>query len=109
MIGNRILVVETADGTKEVEVRLMQPEPWGNAWRCRYSIGWPEGLREGRAGGSDALQALHIALQAIGAELYGSAYHDEGKLYWFRPGEGYGFPVPKTMREDLIGYDKEFY
>jgi len=109
MVGNRILVVETDDGPKEVEIRLMAPEPWGNAWRCSYTIGWPEGVRESRTGGGDAIQALHLALQMIGADLYFSRYHDEGRLYWSKPGEGYGFPVSKNMREDLVGYDKEFY
>lgn len=86
MIGNRILVVETEEGAKEVEVRLMAPEPWGNAWRCRYTIGWPEGIYESKTGGSDAIQAVHLAMQKIGADLYFIRYHDEGRLYWSKPG-----------------------
>ncbi len=48
------------------------------------------------------------ALTLIGAILYGSADHRAGRLSWSKQG-GYGFPVPNTMRDELVGFDKESY
>lgn len=60
-------------------------------------------------GGADAMQALVIALQTVGAELYTSAYHTSGALYRERPGGGYGFPVTSGLRDLLEGDDKIFF
>lgn len=58
------------------------------------------------AGGVDAVQALELALKIIGAQLYASDHHASGRLMWEAPGKGYGFPVPTSMRDLLIGDDK---
>ena len=109
MLGNRVLYVTTADGPRDVEVRVEQPEPYGHVWKCQYSIGWPEAKFERRVQGGDALAAMHMALQMIGLDLNSSAYHSEGRLKWMEPWVGYGFPVPKDARDMLTGQDKEFY
>ncbi|MDB5588091.1 hypothetical protein ABIB57_000868 [Devosia sp. UYZn731] len=57
------------------------------------------------AHGQDGVQALLIAMQKIGIELYSSSYHRAGNLMLDRPGSGYGFPVPPIMRDLLVGND----
>lgn len=52
---------------------------------------------------------MHLALQMIGIELYTNTAHEEGRLRWESEGQGYGFPVPATARDLLIGDDKKFY
>ena len=55
------------------------------------------------------MQALVLALQVIGAEVYSSSYHEAGTLYLQDPGKGYGFPVAPTLRDLLIGDDAKFF
>jgi hypothetical protein len=54
------------------------------------------------------VQALLIAMQMIGAEIYASNYHDSGKLRWLVADRGYGFPVTNNIRDLLVGDDKAF-
>jgi len=56
--------------------------------------------------GVDALQALMIALQMIGVQIYTSSYHYDGALRAYEGQEGYGFPVSRNVRDMLIGVDK---
>jgi hypothetical protein len=44
----------------------------------------------------------------IGAEIYSSSYHEQGKLFWDAPGRGYGFPVVSTYRNLLQGDDAKY-
>jgi hypothetical protein len=44
----------------------------------------------------------------IGAVVYASEYHMYGKLTWVKSGEGFGFPVPRNSRDQLIGDDAKF-
>jgi hypothetical protein len=57
------------------------------------------------ATGIDALQALVIALQMIGAGIYTSSYHREARLRAYDGEKGYGFPVPSSLRDRLVGAD----
>jgi hypothetical protein len=50
-------------------------------------------------------QALILALQMIGAEIYASSSHKAGSLKWFERYRGYGFPVGCNLRDLLIGDD----
>ena len=109
LIGTRTLLVETADGTKKVDVRIFVPEQVQNTWDCRYEIDWPEGMIKSHAQGNDSLHALYLAELKIGTELYMSRYHHDRKMRWIDRWEGYGFPLPKGARDLLIGHDKEFY
>jgi len=88
-----------------IEVRLYQPVQRDKGWGCRYEIDWPEGSRVFTAYGLDALQALVIALQMIGSELYTSSYHADGLLRAYDREDGYGFPVAPNLRDMLIGVD----
>lgn len=102
----RTLKVATGTSETTVTIVLHAPSQGDGFWECRYDIGWPEGIRSSRARGYDNVQALYLAMQRVAVELYGSTYHAEGKLCWDKPGDGYGFPMPKVGYEDLIGEDR---
>jgi hypothetical protein len=55
------------------------------------------------------MQALVLALEAIGSDIYTSSYHKAGALFFEAPGKGYGFPVPITLRDLLVGDDARFF
>src|SRR5258708_1029972 len=96
-----------ADGRDiDVDVRLFKPVDEGQGWICNYEIEWPTGTKKSSGAGTDAIQAIQLALQKIGIEIYTSPYHESRKLSWFSPGRGYGFPVPGNVRDLLIGDDK---
>jgi hypothetical protein len=100
------------NGTKEIEIPISVHAPSfekQGAWSCRYEIGWPEGTRSFAGWGADAVQALVLTLGMIGAEIYSSGYHKAGLLYWNEPGGGYGFPVPPTIRDLLVGEDAKYF
>jgi hypothetical protein len=90
----------------DIEVRLFAPVFIGPDWSCRFEIDWPESTRAMSIHGIDAMQALILALQVIGAELYTSRYHKDGTLAFLESGGGYGFPVSVGLRNLLIGDDK---
>jgi hypothetical protein len=92
----------------KVLVTLYAPEGSGKLWRCRFTINWPNGVEESTTYGVDQFQAIILTLQMIGARLYFSDYHKSGRLYFEKPGSGYGFPVPKDVRDMLVGDDKRF-
>ena len=52
------------------------------------------------------VQAINLAMSMVGADLYGSPYHEAGTLMFEGPGTGYGFPVAPDYRENLIGDDR---
>ncbi len=88
-----------------VVISVYAPLPADRSWSCTYEIAWPEGPRRSAAHGADALQALVLALEKIGAEIYTSAHHRSGALSGSSPGGGYGFPVPPNLRDLLSGDD----
>jgi hypothetical protein len=109
MIATRVLRFRNAAGDIDMPVRIFAPELESDGtWFCRYEIDWPEGTWRSRAGGVDAVQALFSAFQMIGSDLYTSDYHKAGQLYLEAPGRGYGFPVPVTLRDLLIGDDRKY-
>ena len=108
MVGTRTLMLKVPGGEKQVLVTLETPEKSGDDWVCVYRIGWPERPKSFFARGFDALQAVHLAMQMVGAELYTRTYHAQGTLRWGKAGEGYGFPITPSLRHLLIGEDKRF-
>lgn len=91
------LVGET---TREVTVGIRRPLPDGGPYRCEYQI---VGVGSGKlchAMGEDSMQALLLALQSIGTDLYTSAEAKEGRLTWFGS-PNLGFPVPDIIA-DLV-------
>jgi hypothetical protein len=105
-IAERIL--QLSDGTP-VPIRLEAPDLSELGWRCRYTIGWPDGARDSAGYGADAIQALHLTMEKIGGELYMSEAHEAGQLVWPAAGDGggYGFPVPAIIRDLLVGDDRK--
>jgi hypothetical protein len=105
----RLLQISTPAATIDVQVKIASPDPQGDSWSCRFEIGWPEGIKAGEAWGADAIQAFYLAMQAVALQLYGSDYHKQGRLYWQKPGTGYGFPLPKNLASEYIGHDKDVF
>ncbi|MGL5136323.1 MAG: DUF6968 family protein [Beijerinckiaceae bacterium] len=90
-------------------VRLYAPVPSENDWSCRYEIVWPEGLRSWQIYGVDGMQALILALQCIGSEIYASKHHASGALSSDGWESGYGFPVAQVTKPHLVGEDQRFF
>ena len=106
--ASRVLKLRNPSKTVvRIDVFLPTQESDG-AWFCRYEIDWPDEKRSFRAGGADSMQALFVAMQMIGAEIYASSYHEDRLIYLEKGHEGYGFPVPKSLRDLLVGDDKEY-
>jgi hypothetical protein len=106
-IAYRRLITSSASGDIDVPIRLFKPEENDGAWICRYEIEWPDQKHSGFAAGADSIQALVLALQRIGVEIYTSAYHKTGSLKWPRSAKGYGFPIARNLRDLLIGDDAD--
>ena len=108
IIATRTLTVQDNGIDRDIPIRIYSPERAAVDWICRFDIGWPEGKAERWGAGVDAVQALLMAMQMIGAEVYTSAYHESGRLSWLAAGTGYGFPVTNNMRDLLVGDDERF-
>jgi hypothetical protein len=108
LIATRVLRLSRPNGDVEVLIRVFAPEQRSDHWVCRIEVGWPDGPLTMEAGGVDAVQALQIAMQLIGSQLYASDHHASGRLVWQEPGKGYGFPVTNNLRDLLVGDDKRF-
>jgi hypothetical protein len=109
IIGSRTLTVQHNGQDREVIVSLYLPEKVGASWDCRYEISWPDEPVRSFAGGNDAIAAIFGAIEKVGMELYMSRYHHERSMTWLNPWIGYGFPLPKGARDELIGDDQRFY
>lgn len=107
MLMTRILRLMD-DPAASIPVRVFMPVEGELDWSCAFSIGWPERTVKREIFGIDAIQSLDLALRMIGTELYASDYHKIGRLMWLKPGTGYGFPVPNTIRDMLVGEDRNF-
>jgi hypothetical protein len=108
IIGTRTLKLEKNNSTSNVAVRVYSPEQREEDWICRFEIDWPDGKVAQWGTGDDGIDAIFRALQMIGALLYASASHQQGKLSWLETGAGFGFPVPKNIRDLLEGDDKRY-
>jgi hypothetical protein len=87
----------------EVTVGIKRPVPDDGPYKCEYQI---VGMGSGKvryAMGEDSMQALVLALQTIGADLYTSEAAKEGRLTWFGS-RNLGFPVPDGLA-DLVPKD----
>ncbi len=105
IIAERTL--DLAPDGQTVKISLTMPEIDDGSWFCTYRIDWPQGTRAVKTGGVDPIQALVCALQLLGAEIYASNFHKEGRLS-FEGQPGYGIPVPPNFRKDLVGYDADY-
>ena len=108
-IASRILKLRASSGDVEIPIKIFAPEPDGNGWKCNYEINWPERKWSSFGAGFDSAQALIIALQKIGVEIYFSDYHKSGKLFWDSQRKGYGFPIHPSARDVSVGDDAKYY
>jgi hypothetical protein len=109
IIANRTLKLRRPSGEVDIGVRLYLPQAAeGGVWLCRYEIDWPHGIRKHAAQGLDSIQAIMLALQMIGGELYASEHHESGDLMFDAPRRGYGFPVAASLRDLLVGDDAKY-
>ena len=106
LIASRHLTVTVEGCETDVPVTIFAPIDRGDHWRCEFQIGWPGRKRTGKGRGIDAVQALLIAMQCIGVELYTSEAHAAGQLKWEQPGGGYGFPLHSGVSDLYEGDDK---
>jgi hypothetical protein len=109
IIATRTLILREQDGDKEVPIHIHAPEQKEGHWLCRYEVIWPDETWRYEAQGHDAVQAIELAFQMIGVQLYVTEDHKAGRLGWEEPGKGYGFPVSRGVRDLLVGDDKRFY
>jgi|SRR5580700_7750835 hypothetical protein len=105
IVASRSLKLRQGQGDIAVAVRIFAPQPDQSEWSCAYEIDWPEGTRKFAILGFDSMQALLLALQMVGTEIYTSDYHKLRNLSWDKPGQGYGFPVAHSIRDLLEGDD----
>ena len=108
LVASRSLKLRRETADAEVEIRIFAPQFESDHWSCKYEIDWPEGIRKGAAHGHDSVQALHLALEMVGSELYTSDYHKAGDLTSGDSWNGYGFPVARNLRDLLIGDDAKY-
>ncbi|BCJ90418.1 hypothetical protein IZ6_11530 [Terrihabitans soli] len=108
-IATRTLKI-VGDGLEQkVEIRIYKPIDKTTEnfdFHCEYEIDWPGKTLSSYAVGIDPVQALQLALNKIGIELYTSSFHKERRLKWFELGSGFGFPVPPNIRDVYEGDDK---
>jgi hypothetical protein len=106
IIATRILTLRDGGKSTEIPVHLHAPVRDGIDWSCKIELHWPGQPLTRAAVGVDAVQAIQLAMKMIGALLYTSEHHEAGRLAWLSSGQGYGFPVPGTIRDLLIGDDR---
>jgi hypothetical protein len=109
IIATRELTLRQDAGDVIVPIRIHAPERDDRCWKCRYEVEWPDRIFASEAYGEDAVQAIELTMQKIGVELYVTEEHKAGRLGWPEPGDGFGFPVARTVRDLLVGHDRRFY
>lgn len=82
------------EGGARIEVSIFKPVPDGDDYKCRYEIREDgELVRQSHAMGIDGLQAMLLAVQALGAEILFSDEGKEGRIYWLGQNDDLGLPV----------------
>jgi hypothetical protein len=104
MTTNGFIVIRrlelAGEAAQEVTVCIKPPSQVGNDYRCEFQIAGLGDERARHAMGIDGAQALMLALQLIGANLYTSDASKQGRLTWLGS-RNLGFPVPSSI-SDLI-------
>jgi hypothetical protein len=97
-LGDVIAIRSFEMGSRPIEVRVARPfqTPGHNDYTCRYQIVGFKSSRICYSVGIDSMQALMLALQAIGSDLYSS----KEKVTRFGE-DDLGLPVLPGMREHL--------
>jgi hypothetical protein len=106
IILTHVLYLRMEEREARVEIAVHKPTFTELDWSCRYEIDWPSGRVVRDVFGDSAVQALVLALQFVGTDLYTSDFHRDGRLRAYAgPSDGYGFPVPPNLRDMLVGVD----
>jgi Domain of unknown function (DUF6968) len=109
VIASRELTLRIENDNIKIPIRIFAPEiEKPGVCGCRYEVDWPDKKSVKTIFGIDSVQALVLALQTVGAEIYSSNYHKAGRLFFDKPGTGYGFPVMPTLRDLLQGDDAKY-
>jgi uncharacterized protein DUF6968/uncharacterized protein DUF3658 len=106
VIARRTLTMEVDGRDVAVPVTLYAPVDKTDHWCCEFEIAWPDKPKLGKGNGLDAVQALLIALEMVGINLYSSDAHKQGKLKLDEPHGGYGFPLNSALRDLYEGRDR---
>ena len=97
------------DGTtlNHMEVEVSDPSASReDEYQCCYALHWPYGTEASSMYGVDAIQALNLVFNIVAVKLYSSELHKQGKLFWEKLGDGYGFPLGGHMRDLSEGSDR---
>jgi hypothetical protein len=106
VVAERQLFLEGQPGIN-VRVLLGKPQkasrPGGDLTLCPYQILGIGDEKVRCAGGVDAFQALQLAMEMIGSELYFKLNRRyDGMLRWDAGEEGdLGFPVPANLKDEI--------
>lgn len=97
IIATRILRLkdENEEHEREIHIRIGKPLPFQDSpdFYCPYQIIGVGSEKIKYAGGIDAIQAIQLALDRIGAELYNSKEAQSDQLRWEGDEKGdLGFP-----------------
>jgi len=98
VIASRKLMLAAADGTNsEITVLIGRPErmPDSDDYYCPIQLRGLGDQKVRYAGGADAIQALQLAMQLIGIELYVKHADIVKQLTWEENSE-LGFPLPSV-------------
>jgi hypothetical protein len=106
VIASRSLTMEVDGGEVAVPITIYAPVDKTDHWFCEFEIGWPGQPKRSKGNGIDAVQALLIALEMIGINLYSSDAHEQGRLKLDEPHGGYGFPLNAALRDLYEGRDR---
>jgi hypothetical protein len=106
VIASRTLTMEVDGREREVAITVYAPVDKTDHWCCEFEIGWPDRPKRSKGNGIDAVQALLIALEMVGTNLYSSDPHKEGRLWLDEPHGGYGFPLGSALRHLYEGRDR---
>lgn len=104
--ARRALRGKTNKGDVEIAVTIFAPTADGANWSCVYEIEWPDLTRRNTALGVDSMQALILALQMVGAELYAGRPSQILTLDWLSDDGSLGFPLPPALRSVARGEDR---
>lgn len=109
IIAERILTLHKSAGDIPVRIEIFLPVESKGSWGCKWTIHWPDRMRQSEIFGYDSAQAVILTMMAIGSEIYASEEHKSGNLRWGDSKGGYGFPIPHVIRNLLVGDDATFF
>lgn len=88
--SNIVRQFECGESTVVVEWELPTLEPAGE-YKCRWSIRWPDQIKQRYTCGVDGVQALLLAMRTVHTELMESEFYKQGMLTYL---EQYDLDLP---------------